>query len=187
MLQLSHPLWRAAHLTLFLCAGLAALLAPAVWLWPGGLGADPLRWHLHELLFGMGGAAVGGYLLTALPSWTGAAGRVGPQGGRALALLWLLARLSLPFAESLPVGPDPYSKADRGTGLAAAVAGRCPCRAGAGRCSPVGRYAWVARYGVRPLGYGPAVCGSDQHHRWARHSRLHPQLAANHGTRPELS
>jgi uncharacterized protein involved in response to NO len=57
MLPLSHPLWRAAHLPLFLCAGLAALLAPAVWLWPGGLGADPLRWHMHELLFGMGGAA----------------------------------------------------------------------------------------------------------------------------------
>jgi uncharacterized protein involved in response to NO len=57
MLPLSHPLWRAAHLPLFLSAGLAALLAPAVWLWPGGLGADPLRWHMQELLFGMGGAA----------------------------------------------------------------------------------------------------------------------------------
>lgn len=102
MLPLSHPLWRAAHLPLFLCAGLAALLVPAVWLWPGGLGADPLRWHLHELLFGMGGAAVGGYLLTALPSWTGAEGRVGPQGVRALTLLWLLARLALLLAESLP-------------------------------------------------------------------------------------
>lgn len=104
MLPLSHPLWRAAHRPLFLCAGLAALFGPAVWLWPGGLGADPLRWHLHELLFGMGGAAVGGYLLTALPSWTGAEGRVGPQGVRALTLLWLLARLALPLAESLPFG-----------------------------------------------------------------------------------
>ena len=104
MLPLSHPLWQAAHRPLFLCAGLAALLAPAVWLWPGGLGADPLRWHLHELLFGMGGAAVGGYLLTALPSWTGAEGRVGPQSVRALTLMWLLARLALPLAESLPFG-----------------------------------------------------------------------------------
>lgn len=103
MLPLSHPLWRAAHRPLFLCAGLAALFGPAVWLWPGGLGADPLRWHLHELLFGMGGAAVGGYLLTALPSWTGAAGRVGPQDVRALTLLWLLARLSLPLSAALPI------------------------------------------------------------------------------------
>src|SRR3989338_4604901 len=104
MLPLSHPLWRAGPPPPVPFAGLAALLAPAVWLWPGGLGADPLRWHLHELLFGMGGAAVGGYLLTALPSWTGAAGRVGPQGVRALTLLWLLARLALPLAESLPFG-----------------------------------------------------------------------------------
>jgi len=101
MLRLDHPLWQAAHRPLFFCAGLAALFAPAVWLWPGGLGTDPLRWHLHELLFGMGGAAVGGYLLTALPNWTGA-GRVSPQSVRALTLLWLLARLALPLAESLP-------------------------------------------------------------------------------------
>lgn len=103
MLRLDHPLWQAAHRPLFLCAGLSALLAPAVWLWPGGLGADPVRWHLHELLFGMGGAAVGGYLLTALPSWT-KAGRVSPQGVRALTLLWVLARLALPLAFDVPVG-----------------------------------------------------------------------------------
>lgn len=103
MLRLDHPLWQAAHRPLFFCAGLAALFAPAVWLWPGGLVADPLHWHLHELLFGMGGAAVGGYLLTAAPSWTRAA-RVGPQSVRALTLLWLLARLALPLAESLPFG-----------------------------------------------------------------------------------
>lgn len=103
MMRLGHPLWQAPHRPLFFCTGLAALFAPAVWLWPGGLGTDPMRWHLHELLFGMGGAAVGGYLLTAVPSWTGA-GRVGPQGVRALTLLWLLARLALPLAESLPLG-----------------------------------------------------------------------------------
>lgn len=95
-------MWQAAHRPLFFCAGLAALYGPAVWLWPGGLGPDPLRWHLHELLFGMGGAAVGGYLLTALPNWTGA-GRVSPQIVRALTLLWLMARLSLPWAKALPV------------------------------------------------------------------------------------
>ena len=104
MMRRDRPLWQAAHRPLFFCAGLAALFSPAVWLWPGGLGADPLRWHLHELLFGMGGAAVGGYLLTALPNWTGA-GRVSPQSVRALTLLWLLARLALPLAESLPFWP----------------------------------------------------------------------------------
>lgn len=103
MLRRGHPLWQAAHRPLFLCAGLCALLAPGVWLWPGGFGADPVRWHVHELLFGMGGAAVGGYLLTALPGWTGA-GRVSPQIVRALTLLWLLARISLLWAQALPFG-----------------------------------------------------------------------------------
>lgn len=102
MLRLRHPLWQAAHRPLFFCAGLCALLAPSVWLWPGGFGADPVRWHLHELLFGMGGAAAGGYLLTALPNWTGK-GPISPQSVRALALLWVLARLALLWAKILPL------------------------------------------------------------------------------------
>lgn len=102
-----HPLWQAAYRPLFLCAGASALFAPGVWLWPGGFGADPLRWHLHELLFGMGGAAVGGYLLTALPAWTGG-GSVSPRTLQVLTLLWLTARLSgvkvLPIWLLLPLG-----------------------------------------------------------------------------------
>lgn len=99
--KLDHSLWQAPHRPLFFCAGLWALVAPAVWLWPGGIGADPVRWHLHEFLFGMGGAAVGGYLLTALPSWTGK-GPISPQSVRALTLLWVLARLALLWVEILP-------------------------------------------------------------------------------------
>lgn len=103
LFSLDHPLWQAAHRPLFLGAGLAALLAPVVWLWPGGFGADPVFWHLHELLFGMGGAAVGGYLLTALPSWTGA-GPAAPQIVRALTLLWIVARLAMLWSGILPFG-----------------------------------------------------------------------------------
>lgn len=102
MWRLGHPLWQAAHRPLFFCAGLWALLAPAVWLWPGGLGTDPVLWHLHELLFGMGGAAVGGYMLTALPSWTDA-GPVPPPRVRALTLLWVVARLAFLRADTLPL------------------------------------------------------------------------------------
>ena len=102
MLRLTHPLWQAAYRPLFFCAGLWALLAPAVWLWPGGYGGDPVGWHLYELVFGMGGAAVGGYLLTALPSWTGG-GPVPPRRVRALAILWVLARLAWPLVGVVPV------------------------------------------------------------------------------------
>ena len=48
--------WRAAFRPFFLGAGLWAMIAPAVWLWPDG-SHDPVLWHLHELMFGMGGAA----------------------------------------------------------------------------------------------------------------------------------
>lgn len=101
MLRLTHPLWQAACRPLFLCAGLWALVAPVVWLWPGGLGRDPIGWHLHELVFGMGGAAIGGYLLTALPNWTGT-GSVPPRRVRALTLLWCAARLAWPSTGILP-------------------------------------------------------------------------------------
>ena len=31
----------------------------------------PLDWHAHETVFGYGGAIVTGFLLTAVPNWTG--------------------------------------------------------------------------------------------------------------------
>lgn len=100
----SHPLWQAPYRPLFLAAGICALLAPLVWLWPGDMPADPRLWHIHELVFGMCGAALGGYLLTALPAWSGAAtGRISPHTLLWLVLLWLLARLALPLTSTLPL------------------------------------------------------------------------------------
>jgi uncharacterized protein involved in response to NO len=107
--RLDHPLWLAPHRPFFLSAGLWAALAPLVWLLPEDLGPEPLPWHRHELLFGMGGAAVGGYLLTALPAWT-AGDPVRPAATRLLFLLWLAARLA--FA----AGPS---------AIPAALAGSC--------------------------------------------------------------
>lgn len=52
----------------FLLAGAAALAGGLLWWWPWG---SPLLLHLHLLLFGMASAAMAGYLLTALTSWTG--------------------------------------------------------------------------------------------------------------------
>ena len=97
-----QALWQAPHRPLFFFAGLWALTAPLAWLLPAGFGLEPLAFHRHELLFGMGGAAVGGYLLTALPAWTGKQ----PVDSRItglLCLLWLLARLSFALSGHLPV------------------------------------------------------------------------------------
>ena len=61
--------------------------------WPGD--ALPLaRWHGHEMLFGFVAAAIAGFLLTAVPTWTGSR----PVSGwplAALAALWLMGRASM--------------------------------------------------------------------------------------------
>ncbi len=58
---------------------------------------DPLAWHRHEMLFGYIGAVIAGFLLTAIPNWTG---RLPIAGGglAALASLWIAARLAILFS-----------------------------------------------------------------------------------------
>ncbi|MDZ7748341.1 MAG: NnrS family protein [Halofilum sp. (in: g-proteobacteria)] len=56
--------------------------------------AGPVSWHGHEMLFGFVAATAAGFLLTAVPNWTGTA----PVAGLPLALLaalWLAARAGL--------------------------------------------------------------------------------------------
>lgn len=94
----------------FLAAGLHAIILLALWLhvlhsghWPDGLG-NPADWHGHEMLFGFAGAAIAGFLLTAVPNWTGERGFA---GGKlvALTLLWLAGRLALNPIAPLPPLP----------------------------------------------------------------------------------
>lgn len=67
----------SAHRPLFLLTGLYAVLAMAVWLavLGGVLQADGLeigpKWHGHEMIFGFGAAALGGFSMAAVPNWTG--------------------------------------------------------------------------------------------------------------------
>lgn len=82
----------------FLAAAVWAAVAPGLlvaWLLgaPGlALPADPFPWHGHEMVFGFAGAALAGFLLTAIPNWTG---RLPLQGGPLAALVatWLGARV----------------------------------------------------------------------------------------------
>lgn len=90
----------------FLLAGLWAPLALALFLatLSGSLdlpmALEPLSWHQHEMLFGFAGAALAGFLLTAIPNWTG---RLPLQGAPLLGLvaLWLLARLAMAFGAAV--------------------------------------------------------------------------------------
>lgn len=83
---LAAAVWAAASLALWLAAleGVPVLASAF----------DPLTWHAHEMLFGFVGAAVAGFLLTAIPNWTG---RLPLQGNPLLALagLWLAGRLAV--------------------------------------------------------------------------------------------
>jgi uncharacterized protein involved in response to NO len=59
----------------------------------------PVDWHVHEMLFGYLAAIVTGFLLTAIPNWTG---RLPLQGFPllVLVLLWLVGRVIVFFSAS---------------------------------------------------------------------------------------
>ncbi len=91
----------------FLFAGAWAVLAMLVWvaaLHGAALPDGPLpivQWHAHEMIAGFIGAAISGFLLTAVPNWTGRRGYAGAPVVM-LAALHLAARLVL-----LPGSPVP--------------------------------------------------------------------------------
>jgi uncharacterized protein involved in response to NO len=66
-------------------------------------GCDPLSWHIHEMLFGFVMAAIGGFLLTAIPNWTKRLPvRAFPLA--VLAGLWLLGRIACLISALVPAG-----------------------------------------------------------------------------------
>lgn len=94
----------------FLAAGLWAIAAMALWIgalvsgWEVGGSYGGPYWHAHEMLFGYSSAALAGFLLTAVPNWTG---RLPVSGTPLMVLfaLWCAGRLVLlaPDTLGLPV------------------------------------------------------------------------------------
>lgn len=91
----------------FLLAALWAASAMVLWILmltgrqPLAIGFDPFSWHAHELLFGYLGAVIAGFVLTAVPNWTGRL----PVMGLPLASLvglWITGRLVLACSAMLP-------------------------------------------------------------------------------------
>jgi len=89
----------------FLGAALFAGVAVPVWvlIFAGAIGSHflyaPREWHVHEMLFGFLPAVMTGFLLTAMPNWTG---RTPLRGMPLLSLwvLWLAGRLAVAAAPS---------------------------------------------------------------------------------------
>ena len=94
----------------FFGAAVWAALAMALWvpMLSGHLtlptAFDPVSWHAHEFLFGYLGAVVAGFLLTAVPNWTGRLPIVGWRLGM-LAGLWLAGRVAVAVSGSVPALP----------------------------------------------------------------------------------
>src|SRR5664279_2280846 len=84
----------------FLFGAIYAGLAMLAWLpiFSGELALStsfgPIDWHVHEMLYGFLPAVVTGFLLTAIPNWTG---RLPIQGTPLLVLvaLWLAGRVAV--------------------------------------------------------------------------------------------
>jgi len=96
----AHPFLRGGFRPFFFGAATWAVIAIGLWLveLTGAIGLptgfEPVAWHRHEMLFGFVGAAVSGFLLTAIPNWTG---RLPIAGKPLLALfgLWAAARAAV--------------------------------------------------------------------------------------------
>ena len=94
-LKSTPPILQYGFRPFFFLAALYAGLAIPLWIavYLGGIELpgpfEGLHWHAHEMLFGYLGAVIAGFVLTAIPNWTGRL----PLSGRPLANLLL---------------PDPY-------------------------------------------------------------------------------
>ncbi|MCC6947731.1 MAG: NnrS family protein [Bradyrhizobiaceae bacterium] len=89
---LGGAIWAALSVLLWLPLYLGEVALPTA--------MTPIDWHVHEMLYGYVPAVVAGFLLTAIPNWTGRL----PVNGvplAALAALWLAGRIAVFFSAGI--------------------------------------------------------------------------------------
>ena len=103
----THPFMSYAFRPFFLLNGIFAVVVISIWLMalhgtgPASVPATMLYWHGHEMVVGFAMAAMAGFVLTAVATWTDRP----PLQGKLLGLLvfsWLLGRLAMMAATRLP-------------------------------------------------------------------------------------
>jgi uncharacterized protein involved in response to NO len=83
---LASAIWAALAIPLWLCLYASVISLPT--------DLPPVVWHVHEMVYGFAAATVAGFMLTAIPNWTGRM----PLQGRPLVLLvalWSAGRLGV--------------------------------------------------------------------------------------------
>lgn len=88
-------LWAAGAMVLWVAMISGSVSAPMAF--------DPVTWHAHSFLFGYLPAIVAGFLLTAVPNWTGRLPVVGTGLG-VLVMLWITGRVAVTVDIGLPAG-----------------------------------------------------------------------------------
>ncbi len=83
---LGAALWSAAAVLLWVPYFSAEITLP--------IAMGPLDWHMHEMVYGYVAAVIAGFLLTAIPNWTGRLPVCGLPLA-ALAALWLAGRVAI--------------------------------------------------------------------------------------------
>jgi uncharacterized protein involved in response to NO len=119
------PFLRGGFRPFFFGGAVWAVVALAIWMTILSHGGqlptvfDPLTWHRHEMLFGFVGAIIAGFLLAAIPNWTGRL----PIAGLPLAALfglWVAGRVAVLFSH--PLGALPAAIVDSAFYLVLAAA-----------------------------------------------------------------
>lgn len=90
-----HPFFSIGLRPFFLLSAIWAGVSVPIWLaaFSHG-GAIDLSWHVHEMLFGYTGGVIVGFLMTAVPNWTGRMPVVGAPLA-AMTVLWTVGRLAM--------------------------------------------------------------------------------------------
>ncbi|WBU58939.1 NnrS family protein [Paracoccus albus] len=102
-------LWSYGFRPFFLGGAVWAIVSMALWIAAlahgVAIGGDygGSLWHAHEMTFGFAPAVLAGFLLTAIPNWTG---RLPVSGGPLIALfaLWLIGRIGMLLAGLIGIG-----------------------------------------------------------------------------------
>jgi len=159
---MNAPIWSVGFRPFFVLVTIHALVFPALWLavlsghtWPGAP-TDPVGWHAREMLIGFVGAAMAGFLLTAVPTFTARPARRGLPLV-VLAAVWVAGRAGGLLETQLPL-LAPAADLTFGLGLLGIVAGDIVVARNRRNFVLVGIVAaWVALAGALHAGFAPAA------------------------------